>query len=217
MLPFKYCFFYTIIRLEFSIPLNKFEKKEKVIELHKQGKTIRQIAPEVHMSFREISKIIKAYQKKLRLQQTKKETNNQSSQTTTKKLSLSSQAFKLFSEGKKPTNVKIELDITPEKVEKIWSQFLKSERMEECYDFFQECEYDIPTLLTINNFIKRNNIYGPNIANILRKANKVVNLNMTIINLKTEIEKLKQTKNNYSLNQNMQPVPLGPLPRYYSW
>ena len=52
----------------------------------------------------------------------------------------------------------------------------------------------------------------------MRKANKVINLNMTIINLKTEIEKLKQTKNNYSLNQNInyQPelLPLG-LPTYY--
>ena len=90
--------------------------------------------------------------------------------------------------------------------------------MEECYNFFQECQYDISTLLTINNFIKRNNIYGPDIAtNVLRKANKAINLNMTIINLKTEIEKLKQTKNYYSLTQNMQPVPLGPLPRYYNW
>jgi hypothetical protein len=43
--------------LEFSIPLNKFEKEKMVIELHKQGRTIRQIAPEVHMSFRDISKI----------------------------------------------------------------------------------------------------------------------------------------------------------------
>jgi hypothetical protein len=39
--------------VEFSIPLNKFEKEQKVIELHKQGKTIRQIAPEVRMSFRD--------------------------------------------------------------------------------------------------------------------------------------------------------------------
>jgi hypothetical protein len=29
--------------VEFTIPLNKFEKEKKVIELHKQGKTIRQI------------------------------------------------------------------------------------------------------------------------------------------------------------------------------
>ena len=146
---------------------------------------------------------------------TKREENNQNGQI--KKPSISSQAFKLFSKGKKPTNVKIELDIPPEKVEKLWSQFLKSERMEECYDFFQECEYDIPTLLTINNFIKRNNIYGPNIANILRKANKVVNLNQNILNLKGEIEKLKQMKNNYSLNQNTNSQPLLPLglPEHY--
>ena len=58
------------------------------------------------------------------------------------------------------------------------------------------------------------------IANVLRKANDVINLNHTILNLKGEIEKLKQTKNNYSLNQKtnyQQPVPLGPLPRYYNW
>ena len=197
-----------------EIHLNKYEKEKRVIELHLAGKTIREIAIEVHMSFTSISKIIKAYERQKEIQ-AKREENNQNGQI--KKPSISSLAFKLFSEGKKPTNVKIELDIPPEKVETLWSQFLKSERMEECYDFFQECQYDIPTLLTINNFIKRNNIYGPDIANVLRKANKAINLNMTIINLKTEIEKLKLTKNNYSVNQNMQPVPLGPLPRYYNW
>ena len=134
---------------------------------------------------------------------------------------MSSRAFKLFIDGKKPTEVVIELDIPPEKVEKLWSQFLKSERMEECYDFFQMCQYDIPTILSINNFIKKNNIQGKDIANVLRKANGVINLNQTILNLKGEIERLKQMKNNYTLNQNtmknLQPVPLGPLPRYYNW
>jgi hypothetical protein len=194
--------------------LNKFEKEQKVIELHKQGKTLKDIATIVHMSFRDIAKIIKVYERKKELQ-AKREENNQSSQI--KKPSISSLAFKLFSEGKKPTNIKIELDIPPEKVEKLWSQFLKSERMEECYDFFQECQYDLPSLLFINNFIKRNDIYGKDIANVLRKANSALNLNQTILNLNGEIEKLKQTKNNYSLNQNMQPVPLGPLPAYYNW
>ncbi len=199
--------------MEFPI-LNKFEKEQKVIEVHKQGKTLKEISKIVHMSFRDISKIIKAYERKKELQ-AKREENNQSSQI--KKPSISSLAFKLFSEGKKPTNVKIELGIPPKKVEKLWSQFLKSERMEKCYDFFQECEYDLPSLLFINNFNKRNDIYGKDIANVLRKAINVNNLNQTILNLKTEIEKLKQTKNNYSLNQNMQPVPLGPLPSYYNW
>ena len=55
----------------------------------------------------------------------------------------------------------------------------------------------------------------------MRTTNDVKNLNQTYYNLKNEIDRLKQTKNNYSLNQNtnnyQQPVPLGPLPRYYNW
>jgi DNA-binding Lrp family transcriptional regulator len=199
--------------------LNKFEKEKKVIELHsKEGKTLKEIAKIVKMSFRDISKIIKAYERKITLQAKRKENNQQ---TTTKKPSLSSRGFKLFSDGKKPTEVVIELDVPPEKVEKLWSQFLKLERMEECYDFFQHCQYDIPVLLSINNFIKRNNMSGKDIASVLRTANNVNNLNQIHSNLKIEIEKLKQTKNNYSLNQNtnnyQQPVPLGPLPSYYNW
>ena len=87
--------------------------------------------------------------------------------------------------------------------------------------FFQMCQYNIPTLLSINNFIKKNNIQGKDIVNVLRTVTDVNNLNKTYHNLKNEIEKLNQTKNNYSLNQNttnyQQPVPLGPLPRYYNW
>ena len=75
----------------------------------------------------------------------------------------------------------------------------------------------MPTFLRINTFLKLNNVYGTDIVNVLRTARDVINLNQTIINLKAEIEKLKQTKNNCSLNQNIQPVPLGPLPRYYNW
>ena len=94
-------------------------------------------------------------------------------------------------------------------------------RMYECFEFYQDHSYDIPTILSINTFLERNDIYGKDIVNVLRTANDVINLNQTIINLKTEIERLKQTKNNYSLNQNtmknLQPVPLGPLPRYYNW
>jgi DNA-binding Lrp family transcriptional regulator len=150
-----------------DIHLNKYEKEKRVIELHLAGKTIREIAIEVHMSFTHISKIIKAYERKKELQ-AKREENNQNGQI--KKPSISSRAFKLFSDGKKPTEVVIELDIPPEKVEKLWSQFLKSERMEECYDFFQECQYDLSTLLSINNFMKRNNMYGKKIVKVLRKS-----------------------------------------------
>jgi hypothetical protein len=65
--------------------------------------------------------------------------------------------------------------------------------------------------------MKRNNVSNRAILNVLRTANDVNNLNQTHLNLKTEIEKLKQTKNNYSLNQNTNSRPLLPLglPEHY--
>ena len=205
--------------MEFTI-LNKFEKKQKVIELHsKEGKTLKEIAKIVKMSFRDISKIIKAYERKITLQDKRKEENNQNGQI--KKPLISTQAFKLFSDGKKLTDVAIDLEIPAKRALRLWFQFLKLERMEECYEFYQDYRYDIPTLLSITNFIKRNNVDGKDIVNVLRTANDTINLNQMYSNLKTEIEKLKQTKYNYSSNQNtknyQQPVPLGPLPRYYYW
>ena len=197
-----------IIGLEFPI-LNKYEKEKKVIELHfKQGKTLKDMTTIVHMSFRDIAKIIKKYERQKELQ-AKKEESNQSSQP--KKPSISSQAFILFKEGKQIDEVKVLLDIPFKFAIKYWVQYLKSIRMHECFEFYQDHSYDIPTFLTINNFLKRNNVYGKDIVNVLRTANDVINLNQTILNLKAEIEKLKQTKNNYSLNQNTmkihQPAP----------
>ena len=42
-----------------QVVLNKQEKEELVIRLHKEGKTIREIAHAVHVSFTDIGKIIR--------------------------------------------------------------------------------------------------------------------------------------------------------------
>jgi hypothetical protein len=54
--------------------------------------------------------------------------------------------------------------------------------MFKAFEFYQENSYDMPTFLRINNFLKINNVYGPDIVNVLRKANDVINLKQTIIN-----------------------------------
>jgi hypothetical protein len=133
--------------------LNKYEKENRVIELHLAGKTIRDISKIVHMSFSDITKIIKAYERKIRLQ-AKREESNQSTQT--KKPPISTQAFKLFSHGKKLTEVALDLEIPARKALKLFSQFLKLEIMEECYEFYQEHSYDIPRFLSIYTFMKKN-------------------------------------------------------------
>jgi len=187
-----------------EFPLNKFEKEKRVIEMHLAGMTIRQIASEVHMSFTPISKIIKAYERKA-----KREESNQSTQP--KKPPISTQAFKLFRDGKELTDVAIDLEIPARKVLKLCYQFPRLERMEDCYEFYKEHSYDIPRFLLIDTFMKRNNISVNDVGNVLREANDVVNLNKIISNLKAEIEKLEQIKKDYSFQ--ILP-PLQPLPRH---
>jgi transposase len=196
-----------------EIHLNKFEKEKRVIELYLEGKTIREISKEVHMSFKDISNRIKTYEKKQAAVTLKEKTKNASPHIN-KKISKNSQAFKLFRDGKKLTDVAIELEIPARKAVKLWTHFLKLERMYEAYEFYQGFQYEIPRLLSINKFITDNNINIHNIATILKEAKNILGLQLQISILKHEIETLKQTKIGYSLR----PLePLGPLPRYYNW
>ena len=47
-----------------TILFNKFENEQRVIRMYLQNRTTIDIAKEVHMSFRDISQIIKTYQRK---------------------------------------------------------------------------------------------------------------------------------------------------------
>jgi hypothetical protein len=194
-----------------EIPLNKFEKRDLVIKLQNEGKTYREIASIAHVSLRDIKPILKKYERKL---ESKKEENNQK----IKKPSISSQAFKLFSDGKNAVQVAIDLDIDFEKVRKFWTEFLRLKNMRKLYNIYIENEFHLDYLFKIDYFLLRNNIPIKDIENVLQVADETTKLYQTHSNLKTEIEKLKQTKNNYSLNQNtnyhQQLLPLG-LPEHY--
>ena len=74
--------------------------------------------------------------------------------------------------------------------------------MYECYEFYLICQNDLPTLLSINNCIKINNIYGKDIANVLRQAKNIANLQLHLCIIENEIERLKQIKNNQHYSQN---------------
>jgi hypothetical protein len=98
----------------------------------------------------------------------------------------------------------------------------RSIKMKDCYEFYQVFQNDLPTLLPISNFIKRNNFFGPDIANVLREANDINNLNKIYHHLKTEVKNLVQrmmyllsySPSSYSL----QPLPLNkPKYNYHSY
>jgi hypothetical protein len=189
----------------FEIPLNKFEKRDLVIKLHNEGHTYREICHMAHVSPRDIKPILKKSEQNIETIKRKEKKNR-----TKKHPSLGTQAFILYQEGKKIDEVKILLDIPFKKAMQFWVQYLKSIRMFEAFEFYQEHSYDIPTFLSIKTYMNRNNVSGNDILQVLREATD-------LINLRTEIERLKQIKNDYSLNQNTNSLPLLPLglPKYY--
>ena len=191
-----------------EIQLNKFEKRALILRLLKEGKTYREICHIAHTSPGEIKPVSKEYDRKKRLE-IKREENNQSSPI--KKLSISSRAFILFKEGKKIDETKVLLDIPFKLAIRYWKQYLKSIGMFEAFEFYQDHSNDIPTLLSINTFMKRNNISGNDVVNVLREANDVINLNQIISNLKSEWETWQGVKYNYYN------APLEPLPKKINW
>jgi transposase len=76
--------------------MTRAEKEQYVIELYKQGRTVREIAKLMHMSFGEIGKILKKFKKEAEI-----ERGHNDEGDNNKAKSKESQAFKLFSEGKR--------------------------------------------------------------------------------------------------------------------
>jgi hypothetical protein len=98
--------------------LNKKEKVELVIKLYQENKTIRQIAEVVHMSFKDISTIIRRI-------------DGQVDDVNISNKSKTTQAIFLFKSGKKPIDVAIELDISASEIEDILQEYWVLNQLDE--------------------------------------------------------------------------------------
>lgn len=91
--------------------LNKKEKEKLVIKLHHEGKTIREIAHIAHISFTDIGKIIR------KIEGPKDESVDMNDK------SIETQAIYLFSIGKTPLEVAIELNMPATEVHDMQEEF----------------------------------------------------------------------------------------------
>src|SRR5262244_2781128 len=103
--------------------LTRQEKESLVIDLHDQGKNTRQIAQEVGISFRDIATIIRNAAKQ-------KERENS--------ISISSQAYVMFLEGKTPIQVAIKLNMQEAEVTKLYNEFLNLNDLHAITEIYHE-------------------------------------------------------------------------------
>jgi hypothetical protein len=123
------------------ISLNQHQKKALVIELYNQGKTRRQIAEVVHMSFKDIADIINEY-------------TGEDKQVNKPEKSKDSRAFELFLQGKQSVEVAIELDMPADKLEELHVQYWKLSKLDNLEILYHEAEYSLSLLLRLHNILK---------------------------------------------------------------
>jgi hypothetical protein len=101
--------------MSWLLDMTREEREQSVIRLYNEGRTFKDIAKEMHMSFRDIGAVIK----KARL-----EAERERGYTTVEEpKSPESKAFKLFSEGKSPIEVAIALDEPADRVRYMYREY----------------------------------------------------------------------------------------------
>jgi hypothetical protein len=126
------------------VQLNKHQKKALVIALYKQGKTRRQIAEIVHMSFKDIADIINDHTGDSEVNQPVK--------------SKDARAFELFLQGKQSVEVAIELDMPADKVEELHVQYWRLSKLDDLEILYHEAKYSLSLLLQLHDILKDNRI-----------------------------------------------------------
>src|SRR6266487_3888809 len=131
--------------------LNRTEKEQRVVELYQQGKTIREIAQEVHMSFGDIGAIVR----KVTRSDDDNNPKEQDSNIPLAALSKDTQAFKLFSEGRKPIEVAIKLDLRANEVDRLYQEFWKLEGLYQLNMAYKEIRSYFPSFLKLFRIVKQ--------------------------------------------------------------
>jgi transposase len=139
--------------------LNKHQKKALVMELYNQGKTRRQIAETVHMSFKDIADIINEY-------------TGEDKQVNKPEKSKDSRAFELFLQGKQSVEVAIELDMPADRVEELHVQYWRLSELDDLEELYYEAGYSLPLLLRLHNILKDKRITkDKDISDLIELAN----------------------------------------------
>jgi transposase len=138
--------------------LNKKEKEQLVIKLYQDGKPIREIARQAHLSFGSIGKIIRTI-------------NSDNGDCISS--SKSTKALWMFKSGKKPIEVAIELDMSASEVEEIQQEYWSLNQLHELGFLFNEIKNYLPSFIKLFNLLKRNKMLGDGyISKFIRYANQ---------------------------------------------
>jgi hypothetical protein len=108
------------------------------------------------------------------------------------------QAYRLFSEGKKPFEVAIELSIREAQVNKFFREFWKLKNLNELYEIYPQIEHCLPSFLNLHKVLKRKGLTADNVewfANAVETgAIKIPEIQKQYAKIKDELEAIDYKK-----------------------
>jgi hypothetical protein len=176
-----------------QVVLTRRDKEQLVIKLHQEGKTIREIALAAHLSFSDIGSIIRRIDGR---------DDNGLKTNDLKNKSKDTQALFLFSNGKKPIEVAIELDLSSIEVENMQQEFWVLNQLDELALIYHEIKSHLALFLRLFHIMKRNRLINEkDIQNALRYAaddlpsleDRIYKLTNYVMDLESKKRVLKDT------------------------
>ena len=151
-----------------QVVLTKKEKEELVVKLYQDGKTIREIAQQAHLSFGTIGRIIKQMNGSEKDGIESKTLNNKSKET---------KALYLYLNGKRPIDVAIELNLSSDDVEYYQQEFWILNEMDDLALAYLEIRGHLDLFLRLFHIMKKNKIINQkDIRTVLKYATELPSL-----------------------------------------
>ena len=167
------------------------EKEKYVLKLREEGKTYRDIAHELRMSPREISKILK-------------KANGEIEEKEQRKIVLSNtaKALRLYKKGKNPTEVAIKLDLSPQEAQSLYVNYLSLNNLHHLVERFKEFDNDsLQALIDYSDFMKENGITKEGIVEALKISYHYPKIKEDYHDISNDFKELK-TQNEFYISDN---------------
>jgi hypothetical protein len=172
-----------------QVVLNKQEKEQLVVKLYQEGKPVREIAQQAHLSFGTIGKIIRRLNGLDNSEILPSDMSHKSKET---------QALFLFAKGKRPIDVAVELDLSASEVQNILEEFWALNDLHELAFVYNEIKTFLPSFLKLFHCLKdRRMLSEKHISNVLRYVgNDLPQLTDRIQCLRNDVINLEEKKRN---------------------
>lgn len=186
--------------------LNKKEKETLVLELANEGKTSREIAKAVHISPQDIGNIIRRYTG---------DVNEEDNEI--KKLTVESQAFKMYKEGRNNVDIAISLNLPAANVISLYQDFQEMSNLNKLNQLYYYLGQNLRIFIELYDRMKEEGLLTTkDILNVVTTQARIRDLDRTISDLYDEIARLnilrmdlrdKIHKLQNALNWNDEPSP----------